>query len=152
MGAFANFRRGGAIRSLEPHAAEATEADATSVPKDRSMRSIVTKVSHTLTRRSANVATQPPSKLCRHQVQPLPQVIAEAHFGQTGSGPVRPSAKEVREIIETHAEKIIDAVHDNSRVDITPLIKLYAEDFGEAAAHRLEGYCRRQVTAEHRSR
>ncbi len=77
--------------------------------------------------------------------KPLPRAITEARFGQTDRGPVRPSAQEVREITETHADRIIDALCENSRADITPLIQMYADDFGEEAARRLEAYCRRQL-------
>lgn len=104
--------------------------------------------------------------------KPLPSAIGKGNFGEDERGPVRPTAAEVRAITEHHAEKLIDLLgrlQDTDRQlarggggDRTSLIQqkdrvlsayqsgiaLYAEDFGEHAAQRLDAYVRHQVGKE----
>lgn len=102
--------------------------------------------------------------------KPLPSAIGKGNFGEDERGPVRPTAAEVRAITEHHAEKLIDLLgrlQDTDRQlarggDRTSLIQqkdrllsgyqsgiaLYAEDFGEHAAKRLDAYVRHQVGKE----
>jgi len=104
--------------------------------------------------------------------KPLPSAIGKGNFGEDDRGPVRPTAAEVRAITEHHAEKLIDLftrLQENERqlsrvggVGRTSLIRekdrllsgyqsgiaLYAEDFGEHAANRLDSYVRHQVGKE----
>jgi len=104
--------------------------------------------------------------------KPLPSAIGKGNFGEDERGPVRPTAAEVRAITEHHAEKLIDLLgrlQDTDRKlarggegDRTSLIHqkdrllsgyqsgiaLYAEDFGEHAANRLDAYVRHQVGKE----
>lgn len=100
--------------------------------------------------------------------KPLPSAIAERHFGEDERGPVRPAAAEVRAITEQHAERLIELLgclrntesqlrggHTNDRTTLIQEkdrvlsayqsgIALYAEDFGEHAAERLDAYVRHQ--------
>jgi len=104
--------------------------------------------------------------------KPLASAIGKGHFGEDERGPVRPTATEVRAITEHHAERLIELLGrlrdtevqlGRSRVpDRAPLIQekdrllsayqsgiaLYAEDFGEHAAHRLDAYVRHHADRE----
>ena len=91
--------------------------------------------------------------------RPLPSAIAAGHFGQEENGrPVRPGAREVREITERHAEKLIDlldslasAPADNKetlRMQFDAGIAAYAEDFGQPAADQLQAYVHRQASLD----
>jgi hypothetical protein len=90
---------------------------------------------------------------------PLPSAIAASRFGQEENGrPVRPGAREVREITERHAEKLIDLLDSvasapadgkdalGSQFDAG--IAAYGEDFGQHAADQLEAYVRRQASLD----
>jgi hypothetical protein len=73
--------------------------------------------------------------------KPLRSSIAANIFGHDENGkPIRPAADEVREISESHAEKMIDMNEQCLRAAVTK----YAEDFGPHAAEQLERYVRRQ--------
>ena len=90
--------------------------------------------------------------------RPLATAVAAGNFGQDERGPVNPSADEVREITENHAEMLIDLLdeqrqaertgHEADRarisIDVQAAFMKYAEDFGERAAEQLLAYCRRQ--------
>jgi hypothetical protein len=88
--------------------------------------------------------------------RPLASAVAAGRFGQEENGkPVRPGAREVREITEQHAEKLIELLDSmasapaDSRDAIVAQfmagISAYAEDFGPDAAEQLEAYARRQA-------
>jgi hypothetical protein len=73
--------------------------------------------------------------------RPLPTAVAAGNFGLDERGkPIRPSPTEVREITETHAEKLIDADEAQRKEGI----KKYAEDFGARPAAQLETYLRKR--------
>ena len=91
--------------------------------------------------------------------QPLPSAVAEGQFGVGDDGkPVRPSAQEVREITEQHAEKMIDLLDALAGASLSGKQQLlesfhsaaqaYADDFGSPAAGRLVAYVRRQAGLE----
>jgi hypothetical protein len=95
--------------------------------------------------------------------RPLPSAVAAGHFGSEENGkPVRPGTHEVREITETHAEKLvalIDQLRSAPAVDRDRLqgeyasgLAAYAEDFGEQAARQLEAYVTRQASLDAGSR
>jgi hypothetical protein len=95
--------------------------------------------------------------------RPLPSAIAAGRFGQEENGkPVRPGAREVREITERHAEKLIDLLDsivsapadgkDALRSQFDAGIAAYAEDFGQHAADQLEAYVKRQAGLDSSSR
>jgi hypothetical protein len=90
----------------------------------------------------AETATKPRRLSSRMPVpKPLHHAVKSGRFGQDEHGkPIKPSADEVREITETHAEKLIEANEHELREGI----KKYAEDFGERPAAQLEAYVRRQ--------
>jgi hypothetical protein len=96
---------------------------------------------------------------CLPVPRPLPSAIAAGHFGQEENGrPVRPGAREVREITERHAEKLIDLLDslasapangkDALQAQFDAGIAVYAEDFGQHAADQLEAYVRRQASLD----
>lgn len=96
--------------------------------------------------------------------KPLPSAIGRGHFGEDEHGPIRPTAAEVRAITENHAERLINLLeglaevngslansqcsdrarlyHEKDRLlsAYQGAVALYAEDFGEHAAKRLEAY------------
>ena len=100
---------------------------------------------------------------------PLPAAVGKGNFGEDEHGPVRPSLDEVRAISDHHAEKLIvlldelNTTHETLRAmtrgDRPALVRekdrllsayqsgiaLYAEDFGQAAANRLDAYVKYQV-------
>jgi len=90
--------------------------------------------------------------------RPLAHAIAAGNFGQDERGPVNPSADEVREITENHAEMLIDLLDEQRQaersgreadparlsIDVQTAVMKYAEDFGDRAAEQLLAYCRRQ--------
>jgi hypothetical protein len=90
--------------------------------------------------------------------RPLAQAVAAGNFGHDERGPVNPSADEVREITENHAEILIDLLGEQRQaertgreadqarisVEVQAAVMKYAEDFGERAAEQLLAYCRRQ--------
>jgi hypothetical protein len=89
--------------------------------------------------------------------RPLAQAVAAGNFGHDERGAVNPSADEVREITENHAEVIIDLLGEQRQakrsgeadqvrksVEVQAAVMKYAEDFGERAAEQLLAYCRRQ--------
>jgi hypothetical protein len=93
--------------------------------------------------------------------KPLPQAVDAGHFGHDEDGqPVRPSADEVREITEAHAELLADMVADLAEADrrgvgptevaqLHDAVRKYAEDFGDRAAEQLLAYARRQAASNH---
>jgi hypothetical protein len=88
--------------------------------------------------------------------KPLPIAIDEQHFGVDDDGkPIRPSADEVREITEAHAEKLVELL-ETSRPAQLPVkndlldqyhagITAYERSFGQRAARQLEAYVQRQA-------
>jgi hypothetical protein len=104
--------------------------------------------------------------------KPLPSAIGKGHFGEDERGPVRPTAEEVRAITEHHAEHLIDVLGrlqtvesqlrrkaSGNRIQLVQEkdrllssyqsgIALYAEDFGQHAANRLDAYVRHEVDKE----
>ena len=100
--------------------------------------------------------------------KPLASAIGRGHFGEEENGPIRPSPAEVRAITENHGERLINLLEgldeverslrnsqctDHARLyrEKDRLISayqgataLYAEDFGEHAALRLDSYVRHQ--------
>ncbi len=91
--------------------------------------------------------------------QPLPSAVAAGHFGIGDDGkPVRPSAREVREITEQHAKKMIDLLDSLAGASLSgkqtllesfhSAAQAYADDFGSPAAGRLVAYVRRQAGLE----
>ncbi len=96
--------------------------------------------------------------------KPLPPAVAAGHFGHDEEGrPIRPSADEVREITEAHAELLADMVADLAEADrrgvgatevarrvaqLHDAVRKYAEDFGAPAAEQLLAYARRQVASD----
>ena len=92
--------------------------------------------------------------------RPLPEAVANGHFGHDDNGPVSPNADEVREITENHAETLIDLVADLKEAKLRHLgdasldecskqienaVEKYAQDFGGRAGEQLLAYARRQV-------
>jgi hypothetical protein len=101
--------------------------------------------------------------------KPLPSAIGRGHFGEDEHGPIRPTPAEVRAITENHAERLINLLEGLARVQgflansqcsdrarlyhekdrlqsgYQSAIALYAEDFGEHAALRLDAYARAQL-------
>jgi uncharacterized protein YukE len=95
--------------------------------------------------------------------RPLPSAVAAGQFGQEENGkPVRPGAREIREITEQHAEKLIDLLDslasapangkDALRSQFDADIAAYGEDFGECAADQLQAYVKRQAGLDSGSR
>jgi len=100
--------------------------------------------------------------------KPLPSAIGRGHFGEDEHGPIRPTAAEVRAITENHAERLINLLeglaevqgflansqcsdrarlyHEKDRLQsaFQSAIAVYAEDFGQHAAQRLDAYARNQ--------
>jgi hypothetical protein len=109
---------------------------------------------------------------CLPVPKPLASAVGKGNFGEDEHGPVRPCPAEVRAITEYHAEKLIDLLGRlqatdaqlgrSSSGDRSSLIRekdrllsayqsgiaLYAEDFGQHAANRLDAYVRHQVGKE----
>ena len=101
--------------------------------------------------------------------RPLPAAVGRGNFGEDEHGPVRPSLDEVRAITEQQAERLIELLDAQNQVDAMLRngqssdrarqyqekdrllsayqggIALYAEDFGQAAANRLDAYVKHQV-------
>jgi hypothetical protein len=95
--------------------------------------------------------------------RPLPSAVAAGRFGREENGkPVRPGAREVREITEQHAEKLIDlldSIHsgpmsgkEELQAQFAARIGAYAEDFGQPAADQLQAYVLRQAGLDSGSR
>jgi len=91
--------------------------------------------------------------------RPLPSAVAARRFGQEDDGrPVRPGAREVREITERHADKLIDLLDslasahadtkETLRTQFDAGITTYAEDFGQPAAYQLQAYVKRQASLD----
>jgi hypothetical protein len=88
--------------------------------------------------------------------RPLPIAIEEQHFGVDEDGrPIHPSADEVREITDAHAEKLVELL-ETSRPAQPPVkndlldqyhtgITAYERSFGERAARQLEAYVQRRA-------
>lgn len=100
---------------------------------------------------------------------PLPEAIGKGNFGEDEHGPIRPGREEVRAITETQAEKLIEILSSLKDVeaqlarggtkDRRALIQekdkwlcayqggiaMYAEDFGELAANRLDAYVKHEL-------
>jgi hypothetical protein len=100
---------------------------------------------------------------CLPVPRPLPSAITAGRFGQEENGkPVRPGPREVREITERHAEKLIDLLDElasapANRKDALYAkfdagITAYAEDFGQHAADQLQAYIKRQASLDTGSR
>lgn len=101
-------------------------------------------------------------------LKPLPSAIGKGHFGEDEHGPIRPTPAEVRAITENHAERLINLLEGLSEVEgflansqcsdrarlyhekdrllsaYQGAMAMYAEDFGEHAANRLDAYARHQ--------
>jgi hypothetical protein len=94
--------------------------------------------------------------------RPLPSAVTAERFGQEDGKPVRPGAREVREITERHAEKLIDLLDslasapatgkDALQTQFDAGVAAYGEDFGQQAADQLEAYARRQAGLDPGSR
>lgn len=106
--------------------------------------------------------------------KPLPQAIGRGHFGEDENGPIRPTAQEVRAITENHTERLIgflDGLQEvNAHLNNTQCsdrarlyhekdrllsayqgaLAMYAEDFGQNAANRLDAWARHQQRKEGR--
>jgi hypothetical protein len=91
--------------------------------------------------------------------RPLPSAVSAGRFGQEDNGrPVRPGAREVREITERHAEKLIDLLDsiasapadgkDTLQAQVDAGIAAYGEDFGQPAAYQLLAYVKRQASLD----
>jgi hypothetical protein len=86
--------------------------------------------------------------------EPLPAAVKNGVFGYDDTDePIEPDAAEVRAITLTHAERLIDILNqmrqggaDHVRLtdQLRASLALYAEDFGQEAANRLEAYARHQ--------
>jgi hypothetical protein len=105
---------------------------------------------------------KPPARL--PVPKPLPSAVGKGNFGQDEAGPVRPSAEEIRAITEQYADRLIELFkgkveveamlanpvcsdrarlyHEKDRLlsAIQSGLAVYAEDFGQPAANRLESY------------
>jgi hypothetical protein len=108
--------------------------------------------------------------------RPLPSAVGKGNFGEDERGPVRPNRDEVRAITDQQAERLIDLLdgltategklRTTTSGDRAALIRekdrllcafqsgigLYAEDFGQIAANRLEAYVRHQLYVRTRAR
>jgi len=95
--------------------------------------------------------------------RPLPSAVAAGRFGQEQNGkPVRPGPREVREITERHAEKLIEMLDhlasapvngkDALKAQFDAGIAAYAEDFGQHSADQLQAYIKRQAGLDSTSR
>jgi hypothetical protein len=93
----------------------------------------------------------------------LPSAVSAGRFGQEENGrPVHPDPREVREITERHAEKLIELldslasapanVKDALQFQFDAGIAAYAEDFGQHAALQLQAYVTRQASLDSTSR
>ncbi len=100
--------------------------------------------------------------------KPLPSAIERGHFGEDEHGPIRPTSAEVRAITENLAERLVNLrdglaeverfmansqcsdrgrlYHEKDRLlsAYQGAIAMYAEDFGEPAANRVDAYARHQ--------
>jgi hypothetical protein len=96
---------------------------------------------------------------CLPVPRPLPSAVSAGRFGQEENGrPVRPGAREVREITERHAEKLIDLLDslasapangkDALQAQFDAAIAAYGEDFGQHAADQLQAYVKRQASLD----
>jgi len=100
--------------------------------------------------------------------KPLPEAVGNGSFGEDEFGPIRPGPEEVRAITEYHAEKLVALLEQLEEINRTikangvadhaaPVqkdrvesayhagIALYAEDFGQPAADRLDAFVRQQI-------
>ena len=104
--------------------------------------------------------------------KPLPSAIGRGHFGEDEHGPIRPTPAEVRAITENHAERLINLLerlaevegflrnsqcsdrarlyHEKDRLlsAYQGAIAMYAEDFGEHAANRIDTYARHRLARQ----
>ena len=80
--------------------------------------------------------------------RPLPEAVRAGRFGIDERGkPIFPGPDEVHAITVNHAQKLIDLLGtrgDYAQKEFQLAVAAYAEDFGEAAAARLEAYARRK--------
>ena len=100
---------------------------------------------------------------------PLPEAIGKGNFGEDEHGPIRPKADEVRAITENQAERLIEILSELKAVEgelsrsggtnrkaliqakdkwlcaYQGGIAMYAEDFGEVAANRLDAYVKHEL-------
>jgi hypothetical protein len=98
---------------------------------------------------------------------PLPDAVEKGVFGfdPDTDDPITPGPREVRAITEQHAERMIDLLHqlagvspkDFRRKDLLDgeyksKLAMYAEDFGEVAANRLDAYVRAHAEKDTRGR
>lgn len=98
--------------------------------------------------------------------KPLPAAIGRGHFGEDEHGPIRPSPAEVRAITEAHTDRLVNLLEGLSEVESSlansqcsdrarlyhekdrlqgayrSALAMYAEDFGEVAANRLDAWAR----------
>jgi hypothetical protein len=95
--------------------------------------------------------------------QPLQEAVEKGNFGYDPDtdDPIKPGPREVRAITENHAERMIELLDRLKTIrDRTPeafrqrdlldgeyksKLAMYAEDFGEEAAARLDSYVRHQA-------
>lgn len=129
-------------------------------PTETERRTVIPKKSRSGKRKSPAVLPVP---------KPLDEAIGKGNFGEGEHGPIRPAAVEVRAITEQHAERLIEILSSLRDVEGRLLkttgssrpsliqekdkwlsayqggIALYAEDFGEPAAKRLDAYVRHEL-------
>jgi hypothetical protein len=98
----------------------------------------------------------------------LAEAVGKGNFGEDEHGPIRPGREEIRAITENQAERLIEILSELKEVDgqlargggkdrkaliqakdkwlcaYQGGIALYAEDFGEVAANRLDAYVRHE--------
>lgn len=90
--------------------------------------------------------------------RPLPEAVTAGHFGHDAAGkPIRPSADEVRNITETHADTLMNLLIEQHQADSAGTaadrerwmkgyeagLAKYAESFGQPAAERLRSHVQR---------
>lgn len=81
--------------------------------------------------------------------KPMREAVRAGHFGHDDDGkPIRPEADEVRAITESHADRLIHLLDINNPARFKVEVDLYARDFGEVAAKRLEANARRRQASE----
>jgi len=76
--------------------------------------------------------------------RPLPSAVKAGTFGRDEHGPVNPTADEVWEITQQHADKLIDSLASGEQEQFRNGIASYSEDFGPKAASQLEACARRE--------
>ncbi len=108
--------------------------------------------------------------------KPLPSAVGKGNFGEDERGPVRPEADEVRAITEQYAERLIDLLNGKAEVEamlanpvcsdrarlyhekdrllsaVQSGLAIFAEDFGQPAANRLEAHVHYQFELRRRKR